>query len=51
MGEQEISAVSGRLQDNLGELVYNALRGGGRGFPLATMNVVFSYFHWKIEEK
>ena len=23
----------------------------GPGFPLATMNVVPGYFHWKIEEK
>ena len=28
-----------------------SLRGGGRGFPLATMNMVPGYFHSKIEEK
>ena len=28
-----------------------SLRGGGRGFPLATMNVAPSYFLRKIEEK
>ena len=28
-----------------------SLRDGGRGFPLATMNVASSYFLSKIEEK
>ena len=28
-----------------------SLRGGGRGFPPATMNVVPGYFQRKIEEK
>ena len=28
-----------------------SLRGGGRGFPLATMNVAPGYFDRKIEEK
>ena len=28
-----------------------SLRGGGRGFPLATMNVAPWYFHRKREEK
>ena len=28
-----------------------SLRGGGLGSPLATMNVVPSYFHTKIAEK
>ena len=27
------------------------LRGGGQGFPPATMNVASSYFHMKVEEK
>ena len=51
MGEQEISAISQRLQDNLGGVGIYALRGGGGGFPPATMNVVLGYFHRKIEEK
>ena len=28
-----------------------SLRAGGRGFPLAAMNVAPGYFPWKIEEK
>ena len=28
-----------------------SLRGGGQGFPLATMNMAPGYFHRKIEEK
>ena len=28
-----------------------SFRAGSQGFPLATMNVASSYFHWKIEEK
>ena len=28
-----------------------SLKGGGRGFPLATMHVAPGYFHWKTEEK
>ena len=28
-----------------------SLRGGGRGFSPATMNIALGYFHTKIEEK
>ena len=28
-----------------------SFRAGSQGFPLATMNVASSHFHWKIEEK
>ena len=28
-----------------------SLRGGGQGFPPATINVTPGYFYWKMEEK
>ena len=45
-GSLGISLINTRLQ-----LFRAVIKSRGRGIPLATINMVPGYFHWRIEEK